>query len=89
MVESYLQLAQTIALLVFSLIALILIIHFMRKFRDRTDNNQETTHSMLSNFREMHSEGGLSDDEFRKIKTDMSTQLGGTVKDTKDSESTD
>jgi uncharacterized membrane protein len=89
MEESYLQLAQTIALLVISLIVLILIIHFMRKFRDRTGNDRENTHSMLSNFREMHSEGGLSDDEFRKIKTDMSTQLGGTVKDTDDSESTD
>lgn len=61
----------------------------MRKFRDRTGNDQGNTHSMLSNFREMHSQGGLSDDEFRKIKTDMSTQLGGTVKDTNDSESTD
>jgi len=46
-----------------------------RRYRDREANNMSETSDMMSKFRELHSEGGLSDEEFRTIKTKLASEL--------------
>jgi hypothetical protein len=45
------------------------------RFRDREDDDQPQASELLTNFRELHEEGELSDQEFRKIKTLLADQL--------------
>ncbi len=71
----YLQLALSGLLLAACLLGLALSIHFVRKWRDNSDDDQQRAESLLSKFREMHSRGELSDEEFRKIKTDISARI--------------
>ena len=47
----------------------------LRKLRERIDNDQEATSDLLSNFRELHHQGDLSDAEFRTIKTALGAKL--------------
>ena len=47
-----------------------------RRFRDRNVEDNSGSSDLLSNFRELHERGGLSDEEFRTIKT----KLAGDVK---------
>lgn len=51
-------------------------ISLARRFRDRTADDSADSTDMLSKFRELHDQGGLSDEEFRTIKT----KLAGDVK---------
>lgn len=51
-------------------------ISIARRFRDRTADDSSASTDMLSKFRELHDQGGLSDEEFRTIKT----KLAGDVK---------
>lgn len=46
-----------------------------RKYRGRKDKNIEETSDLMSKFRDLHSEGGLSDEEFRNIKTKLAIEL--------------
>ena len=48
-----------------------------RRFRDRNVEDNSNSSDLLSNFRELHERGGLSDEEFRTIKT----KLAGDVKE--------
>ncbi|EAQ79808.1 hypothetical protein DSM3645_21749 [Blastopirellula marina DSM 3645] len=82
--ESFLNLGQGIVLLVLSLVALVLAFQIMRRFRDRAGDDLPEQETLLSNFRELHSRGALSDEEFRKIKTDISTQIRNSVGDSLD-----
>ncbi len=47
----------------------------LRRLRERIDKDETATSEMLSNFREMHLQGGLSDKEFRTIKTVLGAKL--------------
>lgn len=82
--ETFWNLGQGIVLLVLSLVALILAFQIMRRFRDRADDDLPEQETLLSNFRDLHSRGALSDEEFRKIKTDISTQIRNAATDPKD-----
>lgn len=44
-------------------------IYAINAFRGGADDSGEVTHQVLSNFRDLHSEGELSDEEFRTIKS--------------------
>jgi len=46
-----------------------------RRYRDREANDMSETSEMMSKFRELHAEGGLSDEEFRTIKTKLASEL--------------
>jgi uncharacterized membrane protein len=46
-----------------------------RRYRDRKANDMSDTSDMMSKFRELHAEGGLSDEEFRTIKTKLADEL--------------
>ncbi|MFO7905002.1 MAG: hypothetical protein ACQESR_16580 [Planctomycetota bacterium] len=49
--------------------------HVARRFRDRIDDDQQTASELLTNFREIHHEGDISEVEFRTIKTVLGQQL--------------
>ena len=56
----------------------------LRRLRERIDKDETAASEMLSNFREMHLQGGLSDAEFRTIKTVLGAKLQRESKDNSD-----
>lgn len=56
-----------------------------RRYRDREAKDMSEASDMMSKFRELHAEGGLSDEEFRTIKTklagELKTELGSSISD--------
>ena len=51
------------------------------KIRPKTIQKELTASNWLSKYRDLHSQGGLSDEEFRTIKTTLATQLQDELKD--------
>jgi hypothetical protein len=52
----------------------------MVKLRGRVNRNPNIASEAMSNFREIHSQGGLSDKEFRNIKTLLADRLEGELR---------
>lgn len=50
-------------------------VYALGKFRGGAEEEQLGASELLSKFREVHSEGGLSDEEFRTIKTLLADRL--------------
>lgn len=57
------------------LVLLALGIAVVRRFRGDAAGDQPGPNELLSKFRELHSRGGLSDDEYRTIKTKLAAQV--------------
>ncbi len=55
--------------------------YLVRRFRDRIDDDRQTASDLLTNFREMHQEGDISETEFRTIKTVLGRKLQDELKD--------
>ncbi len=55
--------------------------YIVKKFRDRSDDDQLTANELLTNFREMNREGDISDAEFRTIKTVLGGRLQSETRD--------
>jgi uncharacterized membrane protein len=55
--------------------------YLVRRFRDRTDDDRPTASELLTNFREMHLEGDISETEFRTIKTVLGRKLQDELKE--------
>ena len=47
----------------------------LRKWRDVSNDAQPTSNELLTKFREVHCRGGLSDDEYRTIKTKLAREI--------------
>jgi hypothetical protein len=62
-------------------VLLALAITVVRKWRGGSNDNRPSANELLTKFREMHSRGGLSDTEFRTIKTKLATQIETELKD--------
>jgi uncharacterized membrane protein len=58
---------------IFALLALTVVV--LRRFRGGAADDQPTAHELLAKFRDLHDRGGLSDDEYRTIKTKLATQV--------------
>jgi uncharacterized membrane protein len=56
-------------------------VYVVKKFRDRSGDDQVEASDLLTNFREIHSRGGLSDEEFRTIKARLAARLGREIKE--------
>ncbi len=56
----------------------------LRRLRERIDKDETAASEMLTNFREMHLQGGLSDAEFRTIKTVLGAKLQRESKENSD-----
>lgn len=52
------------------------------KFRDRSERDESDTSDLLSNFRELHERGTLSEAEYRTIKTKLGSTLQQQLKST-------
>ena len=52
------------------------------KLRDGAGDDKLNASDMITNFRELHERGVLSDEEFRTIKAKLSAQLQSELKDT-------
>ena len=61
-----------------------LAVYLLGRFRGHAEEDQPQASDMLSNFRELHSRGDLSDEEFRTIKTLLAKKLQDELKDTSD-----
>jgi uncharacterized membrane protein len=58
---------------IFALMALAIVA--LRKWRGGAADDRQDPSELLTKFRELHSRGGLSDDEYRTIKTKLATRL--------------
>ncbi len=47
----------------------------LRRWRGDAAEDQPGASELLTKFRELHARGGLSDDEYRTIKTKLATQI--------------
>ena len=63
------------------MVMLVVAYYVVRRFRDRSDDDRQTASELLTNFREMHHEGDISETEFRTIKTVLGRQLQQEMKD--------
>lgn len=52
---------------------------FVRNWSGRTGDSREEASEMLTKFRDLHTRGGLSDNEYRTIKTKLAPDLGAEV----------
>lgn len=58
---------------IFALLALAVVL--MRRWRGGAVEDRPDASELLSKFRDLHDRGGLSDDEYRTIKTKLATEL--------------
>jgi hypothetical protein len=63
---------------------LALAITALRKWRGSAANDQLDDTELLTKFRDMHLQGGLSDDEYRTIKLKLATKHEPKLNDTKE-----
>ena len=64
---------------IFALLALAIV--GLRRWRGGAADDQPGANELLTKFRELHARGGLSDDEYRTIKTKLATQLEAELND--------
>jgi uncharacterized membrane protein len=57
------------------LVLMALAIAALRRWRGDAADDQPGNSELLTKFRELHARGGLSDDEYRTIKTKLATQI--------------
>ncbi len=55
--------------------------YIVSKIRPGSEKKEPTASQWLSKYRDLHSQGGLSDEEFRTIKTTLATQLQEELRD--------
>lgn len=75
-------LAQALLMLAVGVALMAALFYRARRFRGDADKDRLSTHAMLTKFRELHSKGVLSDEEFRTIKTKLAGQIQEELKDT-------
>jgi len=54
---------------------------FVRKWRDRSAEDRVDPNELMTNFRDLYERGGLSDEEFRTIKSKLASELRSELKD--------
>jgi uncharacterized membrane protein len=55
-------------------------IYVVMKVRQTLSENEAKTHELISDFRELHSQGELSDEEYRTIKATLAARLQQEIK---------
>ena len=68
---------------IFALLALAVML--LRRWRGDAADDQPAISELLTKFRELHLQGGLSDDEYRTIKTKLATRIDTKLNNTEDS----
>jgi uncharacterized membrane protein len=67
--------ARTVLWVTVLLVMLAVGYYLVRRFRDRIGNDRQSASDLLTNFREMHHGGDISESEFRTIKTVLGQKL--------------
>ena len=62
---------------IFALLALAVLV--ARRFRGGAAEDRHEASVLLTKFRDLHARGGLSDDEYRTIKTKLATELDAEI----------
>jgi len=57
-------------------------VYVINVFRGGTDNDTPQASELISNFSDLHSQGELSDEEFRTIKSMLAERMQAELKDT-------
>ena len=72
-----------LAIILFAAVVALIAIgaYAVSKWRDAIDDDTNSTSELLTNFREMHSRGDLTDEEFRTIKAQLSYDIREELKD--------
>jgi hypothetical protein len=58
-----------------------MVVVLLRKWRGGANEGQPSASELLTKFRELHARGGLSDDEYRTIKTKLAGELDARLRD--------
>ena len=53
----------------------------VRRLRGRSDADRQESSDLMSKFRDLYAKGGLSDEEYRTIKTKLATELQAELND--------
>lgn len=77
--------AQLVLMVTILLIMIAAAVYVLGRYRDRAGEDQLSAHDALTNFRELHSQGDLSEAEFRTIRTVLAAKLQDEIKDTGES----
>ena len=56
-------------------------IAIVRRFRDTGSDDTAESSEMMTRFRDLHEQGGLSDEEFRTIKSKLASKLRAEISD--------
>lgn len=67
--------ARATLLLALGLVLSAAVVWLVTKWRGGEVDDTQATHDSLTKFRELHARGGLSDDEYRTIKTKLAAGL--------------
>jgi hypothetical protein len=67
------------AAVIFALLAFAVFV--VRRWRGGSADDRPDANELLTKFRELHTRGGLSDAEYRTIKTKLATQIENELKD--------
>lgn len=59
-------------------------VYLVRRFRGGAEEGEPSASELMSNFRELHARGQLSDQEYRRIKTQLAARLQQELNDTGD-----
>ncbi len=73
-----------VAVVAFVLSLIVIGSYVITRIRTNSSDQRHDTSGMLTNFRELHSEGELSDDEYREIKTKLAGRLREELKDSEE-----
>ena len=68
------------------ILVLTVAVYLIRSWLRENDGPDVSAHDLLSEYREMHSRGELSDEEFRIIKGRMASRIGGASKPKRNAE---
>ena len=74
-------LAQAVILFTVTLILIALGVYIVGRLRGSVADDSEGPSGQLSNFREMHERGEVSDEEFREIKTQLANKMQAELSD--------
>lgn len=72
--------AQVVIWLAVCAILVLVGIYLVAKVRQTFTESEPATHELLSNFRELHTQGELSDEEYRTIKATLAARLQREIK---------
>lgn len=73
--------AQIVMLLAIAAVLAVVGFYFVGKLRGDIADDEPASSNLMTKFKELHARGGLSDEEYRTIKTKLAAQLQEELRD--------